>query len=150
MQKDNLLLSPHFSFAEITATEKHPDLQDKNRLEASAFVDKLKEVCEVLLEPVRTHFGPVQILSGYRCEALNKTVGGVPDSQHAKAEAADFHVPGKSLDDVFNWIRTSEIPFGQVIREPGWIHISLGLPYRLADKCREALRFDGKTYRRVV
>jgi uncharacterized protein YcbK (DUF882 family) len=36
-----------------------------------------------MLEEIRTHFDrPIHILSGYRCPAHNKAVGGAPDSQH--------------------------------------------------------------------
>lgn len=142
------MLTEHFSFNELTACPRHPELQDKNRLEAAAFEDKLREVCG-LLEPLRAQFGPITVTSGYRCPALNTAVGGVPDSQHAKAEAADIVPQRADLDEVFTWARENLPQFGQLIREPGWIHISLGQPYRPADKCREVLIFDGKTYRRV-
>ncbi len=141
------MLSEHFSFDELIVCEKHPDLADKNRLEAATFTLKLSELCSGLLEPVRAQFGPVVVTSGYRCPALNAAVGGVETSQHAKAEAADFIVPGRELQDVFDWIRTSTLNFGQVILEPGWIHISLGEPYRQHDLCRQALIFNGKSYR---
>lgn len=140
------MLSEHFSFDELTVCRRHPELADKNRLEASAFCDKLTDLCQAVLEPVRSAFGPVVITSGYRCPALNAAVGGAATSQHAKAEAADFIVPGRDLDDVFEWIQKAIIPFDQVILEPGWIHVSYcGQP----GNRREALIFDGKTYRKA-
>lgn len=46
-----------------------------------------------LLEDVRRHFGrPVTIMSGYRCEAHNKAVGGAKNSQHMLGIAADIKV----------------------------------------------------------
>ncbi len=141
------MLSEHFSFDELTGCDKHPALADKNRLEASVFTFKLSELCHKLLEPVRAQFGPVVVTSGYRCPALNAAVGGVETSQHAAAEAADFIVPGRDLVDVFEWIRGAGLDFGQVILEPGWIHVSLGEPYREAGKCGQALIYNGKNYR---
>ncbi len=147
-------LTQHFSFDELTASAEHPELVTKNRLEASVFLPKLKEVCEKLLEPVRAVFGPVVITSGYRCPALNEAIGGSPTSQHCNAEAADFVVPGQELDEVFDYVRLSAIPFGQLILEQRgskrWLHISLGEPYRPKDKCRQVLTYDGRIYKPVA
>jgi zinc D-Ala-D-Ala carboxypeptidase len=143
------MLSLHFSFDELTGSDKFPGLVEKNRLEAGAFTGKLSGLCLQLLEPIRAQFGPVVVTSGYRCPALNAAIGGVPTSQHAIAEAADFIVPGRDLDTVFEWIRGSSLEYGQVILEPGWIHISLGVPYRPDAKCQEALIFDGHKYRKA-
>ena len=55
-------------------------------------IEKLKALCENILQPVRDHFGRVKITSGFRsvelCEAIVAQVG----PQHARAEAADFEV----------------------------------------------------------
>jgi len=147
---EQAMLSNHFSFNELTASAAHPELDEKNRLEAAAFADPLHRLCEGLLEPVREQFGPVVILSGFRCPALNAAIKGAGSSQHLLGEAADFYVPTRQLDSVFQWIRASKLQYGQVIREPGWIHLSLGEPYRPAEKCRQALVFDGKTYKTAI
>ncbi|MFA5161154.1 MAG: D-Ala-D-Ala carboxypeptidase family metallohydrolase [Elusimicrobiales bacterium] len=153
------MLSPHFGFDELTVCCTHPELADKNRLEAGVFITSLQALCKQLLEPVREQFGPVVVLSGFRCEALNAAIGGAHASQHQFGEAADFYVPGVSLDTVFGWIQLNAaslrapgpgLRYGQAIREPGWIHISLGEPWRDAVKCRQALVFDGKIYRPAV
>ena len=45
------------------------------------------------LELLRTHFdAAVLIISGYRCAAHNKEVGGAPNSQHMQGIAADIKV----------------------------------------------------------
>ncbi len=147
-------LSKHFSFFEMTTTE-HRDLLEVNR---QVFADKGKlargvVLCETLLEPIRVHFNsPVSIHSSYRCEQLNKAIGGSTTSQHMLFEAADFHVVGKPLQEVFDWIRKdSGLLFGQLILEGyssgnySWIHISLGYPFREKNN-QEALLFDGKKY----
>lgn len=47
-----------------------------------------------------------EVNSGYRCEVLNKKVGGVPNSKHLKALAVDFGVPRTtSLPEVYYFIR---------------------------------------------
>jgi len=123
------ILSPHFSFNELTDSDAFPGLVNKNRLDASAYIGTLTVLCKDILEPVRVKFGPVVIESGYRCPALNSAVKGEATSFHLSACAADFIVPGHDLDDVFDWIRKSRIPFGELILEPGWIHITLGAPH---------------------
>lgn len=147
-------LSRNFTFGELTRTS-HGNLLETNRQEAEVVADKLKELCVTLLEPVRAKYGPVKIHSGFRGPAVNAAVGSKSStSQHTKGEAVDFSVPGHKLDDVFRWIVTaSGIPFGQAILEgkqagvATWIHLSLGKPYRAADRCGQALTcYDGKTY----
>lgn len=157
-------LSDHFSFHELTFTT-HEELQEENRKAVSSEeLTSLRDLCQTILEPIRAMFGmPLIIHSGYRCEALNTKVGGVPSSQHRKGEATDFHVRG--LDDapgiahVFERVRRSSIPFGQVIDEfdsqRRWLHISLGYPYRPPMASGLALRMrigmDGKkTYEPVI
>ncbi len=71
---------------------------------------------------------PVYVTSGYRCDALNYEVGGVPDSQHLLGQAADFIVPDYgSVEQVYTAIRDAQppLPFDQLINEYGeWVHIS--------------------------
>ena len=147
-------LSRHFTFGELTRTS-HGNLLETNRQEAEVVIDKLRDLCATLLEPVRAKYGPVKIHSGFRGPAVIAAVGSKSStSQHTKGEAVHFSVPGHKLDDVFRWIVTSSgIPFGQAILEgkqagvATWIHLSLGKPYRAADRCGQALTcYDGKTY----
>lgn len=161
-----MLLTPHFSLGELTTTSRRDTADvdhdgDHNELLPNVPGDaeraKLVKVCE-MLEAVRAHFGrPIAVHSGYRSPAVNAAVGGSKTSQHMKAEAADFHVDGVPLVDVFDWIRReSGLRFGQVILEgsdparPTWIHCSLGEPYRPIEKCRQAMRWDATHGYRVV
>ena len=57
-----------------------------------------------VLESIRDHFGPVYITSGCRCSDYNAQVGGVPDSQHVHARAADIQVEGASPDAVYGYV----------------------------------------------
>lgn len=145
-------LAKNFTFGELTTTSRK-ELAAKNAAEAVDFLDAGKALA-AMLQAVRDHFGkPVKVHSGFRGRTLNAAVGGAETSQHLTFQAADFHVEGVELVDVFDWIRKSSgLPFGQVILEgaspenPTWIHLSLGEPWRPAAKCRQALRFDGKRY----
>jgi len=96
-----------------------------NRTDDPAVWTALLALCECVLQPIRDHYGaPIRIASGYRCEALNRLVGGAPDSQHVLGEAADFVVDGVDIDDLMAWIVSSGLDYDQAIREPTWIHIS--------------------------
>ena len=119
-------LSPHFTLAELTRTS--------SGLYNGPTIDKIQALtvlCVNLLEPVRNRFGPVSIHSGFRSAAVNAKIGGSKTSQHMKGEAADFHCPGATLQEVFDWVRLdSGLPFSQVILEghgasPTWIHLAM-------------------------
>lgn len=43
---------------------------------------------------------PVIVTSGYRCPVHNAEVGGVPDSQHTKGNAADITCDGLTVDEL--------------------------------------------------
>lgn len=84
------------------------------------------------LQPVRDHFGPVSVSSGFRSAMLNSRVSRSATSQHLAGEAADFEVPGVDNFEVASWIVQSAIPFDQLILEhyikgephSGWLHMS--------------------------
>ena len=82
-----------------------------------------------LLDPIREKFAtPMIITSGYRCERLNKLVGGKDNSQHMKGEAVDFCLAGfskKEMIEAFFEI-AEEFDYDQLIcyRQKGIIHIS--------------------------
>ncbi|MEM4177890.1 MAG: D-Ala-D-Ala carboxypeptidase family metallohydrolase [Nitrososphaeria archaeon] len=97
---------------------------------SEAVIRNLKRLCEKVLQPTRDHFNrPVVITSGYRSPALNKAVGGVPNSQHVTGEAADFYIPG--VDNYTVAFRIKEnLVFDQLILEyyrggnTGRVHVS--------------------------
>ena len=58
-----------------------------------------------LLQTIRENIGAsITIMSGYRCEAHNKKVGGVKNSQHCLGTAADIRVAGMDADDVQHFL----------------------------------------------
>jgi len=120
-----------------------------------AQIFQLQQVCAAILDPIREHYNkPVRILSGFRCDKLNKTIGGSSKSQHKAGNldaAIDFEFYDKSmnLEAVFHWItQLSGLQFDQCIAEflpEGWIHISykMGGPNR--GKITKALKINGRT-----
>lgn len=92
-------------------------------------------LCAFVLEPLRVAMGePIKIGSGFRCQALNKAVGGVYNSQHLKGQAADLCIDGDRQKGRkwFNYIR-DHLPFDQLIWEHNakgtyWVHVSFVYP----------------------
>ena len=94
-------------------------------------IEKLKVLCEKILQPVRDHFGRVKVTSGFRSPILCQAIGSSANSQHAKAEAADFECPGVDNVELFDWIKNNLEPDQLILEfytpgEPnsGWIHCS--------------------------
>jgi zinc D-Ala-D-Ala carboxypeptidase len=145
-------LTRSFTLSELTATN-HRELADRNHQVAANSPDLLANlisVASLLLQPIRDHYdSPLVVNSGFRGPELNAAIGGSKSSQHMKAEAADFWVPGQDLTEIFDWIRLeSGIPYGQLICEgvkadkPTWIHISLGYPWRPKTKSGVAMTWS--------
>jgi hypothetical protein len=92
-------------------------------------------LCAYVLEPLRVAMNePIKIGSGFRCQALNKAVGGVYNSQHMKGQAADLCIDGdyQKGRKWFNYIR-DHLPFDQLIWEHNakgtyWVHVSFVYP----------------------
>ena len=79
------------------------------------------------LDLVREAYGsPIRVSSGYRSYRLNKAVGGKPNSQHLKGQAADLVTDDlKKLGNVIRRVGG----FDQLIHEhvggARWIHVSI-------------------------
>lgn len=97
--------------------------------EAAKVYYNLVVLVDNLLDPIRERFAvPMIITSGYRCERVNKLVGGVDNSQHVQGKAVDFCFAGfskKEMTEAFFEIG-EEFDFDQLIyyRKKGFIHIS--------------------------
>lgn len=134
-------LTEHFTLEELTATSHRQFDNTPNDAEMANLV-KLAE----FLEQVKAALDgkPVMISSGFRCKAVNDSVGSRDSSQHRIGAAADFKVPGMTPDQVVRTIIEADLPFDQIIREfsdpvngGGWTHVSI------ADKPRrQALIID--------
>ena len=48
-------------------------------------IEKLKLLCETILQPVRDHFGRVKVTSGFRSPQLCTAIGSSVNSQHSRA-----------------------------------------------------------------
>jgi zinc D-Ala-D-Ala carboxypeptidase len=103
-------------------------------------VERLTHLCQHVLQPLRNSLGqPIIITSGYRCRRLNQALGGSTNSQHIKGEAADLIVSKMTVEELYQHIKKSPLPYDQLIQEFGrWIHISFRSS--LENNRRESLR----------
>jgi len=123
-------LTRNFSLLELTKSDTAIRKGIDNEPNADQ-VDKLKLLCENILQPVRDHFGRVKVTSGFRSSELCVAIGSSVNSQHAKAEAADFECPGVDNAELADWIHKN-LSYDQLILEfytpgepnSGWIHCS--------------------------
>ena len=127
------MLTAHFSLREMYASGTAIRLGIEN-VPDEAVIKRLQQLCERVLEPLRQRFGVIRITSGYRCERLNRAVGGVKNSQHLRGEAADIHVSDIEVGrKMFRFIKEN-LEFDQLlfehIRENGvcWLHVSYRNP----------------------
>jgi len=123
---ENIKLSNHFTLAEFCNLKKYPD-----NIPTMQVVVNLTYGCHLLLEPARLEVGPIIINSGFRCEAVNRQVGGVHNSQHLLGQAADIRPkdPAK-FQRLISFLKACEYT-DQLLTGPGWLHISwkpLGIP----------------------
>lgn len=119
-------LSPHFTLAEFTRSDKAESLKIANT-PTKAHRSNLQRLA-ANLEKVRSLLGdrPITVTSAYRNPAVNAAVGGVKTSDHAQGHAADIVVAGLSPYETAKRIRDSGIKFDQLILETsrGVVHIS--------------------------
>ena len=123
-------LSRNFTLQELIKSDTAIRL-DINNNPNSGQIEKLKDLCENILQPVRDHFGRVKVTSGFRSPELCQAIGSSINSQHARAEAADFEVVGVDNAELFDWIKNNLTPDQLILEfytpgEPnsGWIHAS--------------------------
>lgn len=138
----------HFSYDELTTTST--GLENKPTDEQ---LQRIKDLCIFILEPIRVKFGAVIINSCFRSPEVNKAIGGAKTSQHManNGAAADIGKVGEvKLSEVFEYI-INVLNYDQAIweggneNEPAWIHVS----YNGGKNRKQALRMikvDGKNY----
>jgi zinc D-Ala-D-Ala carboxypeptidase len=116
-------------------------------------LQNMELIAEKVFEPLRRAVnGPIKINSFFRCEELNKAIGGSSKSQHCQGRAID-------IDDVYGYVSNSymyyyikdNLDFDQLIwefgtdTEPDWVHVSYVDGDSNRKRCLLAYKENGKT-----
>ena len=133
-------LSPHFTLAELTASNKAAQLGIDNT-PPPELIPRLVMLAE-MLERIRSAVNvPIIVTSGYRCQRLNQAVGGVTSSDHTQGHAADIVAPRfGSATEVARLIAplVSVLGVGQLILEgvkgKQWVHVSTHSPEKAINR----------------
>ena len=116
-------ISKNFSYREFEASGIAEEKGICNVITAFEVRDSIKALVDTVLQPLRDAWGkPLHINSGYRCQELNREVGGMPTSQHVKGEAAD--VACDKPVELARLAKALRLPYDQMILYPTFVHFS--------------------------
>ena len=125
-------LTENFSLNELTKSQT-AERKGIDNTPSTEHQENLKSLCEMILQPIRDHFGQVvSVSSGYRSPELCVAIGSSTQSQHAKGQASDFEIFGISNKELADYI-DENLVYDQLILEywkgedepnSGWVHCS--------------------------
>ncbi len=125
-------LTENFSLNELTKSQT-AERKGIDNTPSAEHQENLKSLCEMILQPIRDHFGQVvSVSSGYRSQELCVAIGSSTQSQHAKGQASDFEIFGISNKELADYI-DQNLDYDQLILEywkgedepnSGWVHCS--------------------------
>lgn len=150
-------ISKHISYREATKSNTATRLGIDNT-PGDYELTNMQTVAEKIFEPLRAFVGgPIKINSFYRCEELNRAIGGSSRSQHCEGRAIDLDdtFGHASNSEMFNYIK-QHLNFDQLIWEfgtnknPDWVHVSYVSDDQNRNRCLKAEKINGKTYYSVI
>lgn len=122
-------ISAHISYEEAIKSQTAKRLGIEN-IPNEAQLLAMKMVAEDCFEPIRAWYGkPLTISSFFRCDALNKSIGGSKTSQHCQGKAIDIDTGNKEENEkIFEWAKLN-LKYDQLINEYdfSWVHISFDI-----------------------
>jgi zinc D-Ala-D-Ala carboxypeptidase len=145
-------ISKHITYKEATKSVTALRLGIEN-VPNEYELQNMELIAEKVFEPLRRAVnGPIKINSFFRCEELNKAIGGSSKSQHCQGRAID-------IDDVYGYVSNSymyyyikdNLDFDQLIWEfgtdiePDWVHVSYVDGDSNRKRCLLAYKENGKT-----
>ena len=145
-------ISKHITYKEATRSATALRLGIENK-PSEYELQNMELIAEKVFEPLRESVnGPIKINSFFRCEKLNKAIGGSSRSQHCQGRAID-------IDDVYGYVSNSymyyyikdNLDFDQLIWEfgtniePDWVHVSYVDGDSNRKRCLQAYKEDGET-----
>lgn len=118
----------YFNIEEMTKSETASKKRINNEFPSTEIMYNAFKVLE-RLDLVRAYMDkPIFINSGYRCEELNKAVGGAENSYHTKGLAADFRTNSKEdIPRMYNFLQRHIKRFNiqELIKYDTFIHMAI-------------------------
>lgn len=150
-------ISKHISFKEGIKSNTATRLGINNTPDDYQ-VSNMVNIAVNLFEPLREFVGgPIKINSFFRCEDLNRAIGGSSRSQHCEGRAIDLDdtFGHKTNAEMFRYIKDN-LDFDQLIWEfgddnnPDWVHVSFISFDENRKRIMRAERVNGKTTYRYI
>ena len=146
-------ISKHISYKEATRSVTALRLGIDNTPNEYQ-LQNMEIIAKNVFEPLRKAVGgAIKINSFFRCEDLNKAIGGSSRSQHCQGRAIDVddNYGYMSNNDMYNYIKEN-LDFDQLIFEfpdengnASWIHVSYIDADSNRKRCLKAIKENGKT-----
>ena len=145
-------ISKHISYKEATRSATALRLGIEN-VPNEYELQNMEMVAKKVFEPLREAVdAPIKINSFFRCEELNKAIGGSTKSQHCQGRAIDIDDVYGSVSNAFMYYYIKDnLDFDQLIWEfgtdhnPDWVHVSYVDADSNRKRCLKAVRENGKT-----
>ena len=145
-------ISKHISYKEATRSATALRLGIEN-IPNEYELQNMEMVAKKVFEPLREAVdAPIKINSFFRCEELNKAIGGSSKSQHCQGRAIDIDDIYGNVSNAFMYYYIKDnLDFDQLIWEfgtddsPDWVHVSYVDEDSNRKRCLKAYREDGKT-----
>ena len=146
-------ISEHISYKEATRSATALRLGIDNTPNEYQ-LQNMELIAKNVFEPLRKAVGgAIKINSFFRCEDLNKAIGGSSRSQHCQGRAIDVddNYGHMSNNDMYKYIKEN-LDFDQLIFEfpdengnASWIHVSYVDADSNRKRCLKAIKENGKT-----
>ena len=146
-------ISEHISYKEATRSVTALRLGIDNTPNEYQ-LQNMEIIAKNVFEPLRKAVGgAIKINSFFRCEDLNKAIGGSSRSQHCQGRAIDIddNYGYMSNNDMYKYIKEN-LDFDQLIFEfpdengnASWIHVSYVDADSNRKRCLKAIKENGKT-----
>ena len=150
-------ISEHVSYKEAIKSNTATRLGIDNKPNESQLYN-MQKCAQSLFEPLRSWVGgPIKINSFFRCEELNKAIGGSSKSQHVLGLAIDIDdtFGHKTNAEMFHFIK-EQLSYDQIIWEfgdddnPDWVHMSFVNTTENRHRALRAYKENGKTKYKVI
>jgi len=140
-------ISNHFTYEEFERSSKANETGIDNRIPSDKIRYAIRILVLNLLQPLRDQLQrPLVVVSGYRCPALNRAVGGSVSSQHMKGEAADVYCTD-ALEALLlvQIVLRHCLPFDRLILYQSHLHLS----FKANGPQRHQVLYD-KSYKHAI